>query len=128
MRIYKKCIRHLSPLDNTRVCLEFFDSKKGHEGKRYISGRNQGDQMNICYLYNYNFYSKTPPPKKHNSQLLCCEFFLSPQKERILSFDVMLYLYKIHTHTHTHTYFFYTGYAVQLAELNLGHNNESIES
>jgi len=26
MRIYKKCIRHLRPLDNSWVCLEFFDS------------------------------------------------------------------------------------------------------
>lgn len=66
-----KCIEHLGWWIIPGIAQNFFDVPQGEgwggeEGKRNIGGRNQGDQMNFFYLYNYHFYSKPPPHSKHS--------------------------------------------------------------
>lgn len=71
MRILNEMYWAFRPVDNSGDCSGVFDVPQGErwggeEGKRNIGGRNQGDQMNSFYLYNYHFYSKLPPHPKRS--------------------------------------------------------------
>lgn len=62
MRTYMKYIGYSGPwitpgsVEDFLMCLK----ERRKERKRNIGGRNQGDQINFCYLYKYSFYSKAP--------------------------------------------------------------------